>query len=52
MVNMFLESKRFPLEWWIKLEICDVLYQLALVAWLLHDPTTNTKLVQIKDKEN
>ena len=49
----------FPLEWWIKWEICDVLYQLALVAKQikfsgaskLHDPTTNMKLVQIKDKE-
>ena len=58
-VNMFLESIMFPLEWWIKWEICDVLYQLALVAWhikfsgtsKLHDPTTNMKLVQIKDKE-
>ena len=58
-VNMFLESIMFPLEWWIKWEICDVLYQLALVAKQikfsgaskLHDPTTNMKLVQIKDKE-
>ena len=32
MVNMFLESIMFPLEWWIKWEICDVLYQLAIVA--------------------
>ena len=44
---------------WIKWEICDVLYQLALVAShikfsgasKLHVPTTNMKLVQIKDKE-
>ena len=30
-INMFLEIIMFPLEWWIKWEICDALYQLALV---------------------
>ena len=49
----------FPLEWRIKWEICDDLYQLALVAKQIkfsgaskfHDSLTNMNLVQIKDKE-
>ena len=31
-VSMFLESIIFSLEWWIKWEMCNVLYQLVLVA--------------------
>ena len=31
-INMFLDSIMFRLEWWIKWEICDVLYQLGLAV--------------------
>ena len=59
-VNMFLESIMFPLEWWIKSEIFD--FYIISPCYLthfkfsgaskLHDPTTNMKLIQMKDQKN
>ena len=50
----------FPLEWWIKWEICDVLYNQPLllntfqVIWSTKVAWSYNKheIVQIKDKEN